>query len=94
MLVPISGTDEDGEEGVDRSEKIAADTMVDGDDIQEKLGKAIDTLPPKQKMVFQLRYYEEMKYEDIAQVVETSIGALKASYFHAAKKIEQYLMNN
>ena len=63
----------------------------DGDAIQQKLEKAIGRLPHKQRLVFNLRYYEDMKYEDMAEVTGTSVGALKASYHHAVKKIEEYI---
>ena len=55
------------------------------------LQKAIATLPEKQRLVFNLRYYDEMKYEDMSEILGTSEGALKASYHHAVKKIEQFL---
>jgi len=64
---------------------------VEGDKIQALLRKAIQTLPDRQKAVFTLRYFDEMKYDEIARVLEVSVGSLKASYHHAAKKIEQYL---
>ena len=62
-----------------------------GDDIQKKLQQAISSLPDKQKAVFNLRYYEEMKYNEMAEIMGTSVGSLKASYHHAAKKIESFL---
>jgi RNA polymerase sigma factor (sigma-70 family) len=65
---------------------------VDGDDIQARLQKAIDQLPEKQKIVFNLRYYDEMPYEQMSDVLDTSVGALKASYHHAAQKIEKFLL--
>jgi len=65
---------------------------VDGDDIQARLQKAIDSLPEKQKIVFNLRYYDEMPYEQMSEVLGTSVGALKASYHHAAQKIEKFLL--
>lgn len=68
-----------------------ADSFVDESSIQKKLLKAINQLPDKQKEVFQLRYYEEMAYEEMSEVTGTSVGALKASYHHAAKKIEAYI---
>ncbi|MFZ5551533.1 MAG: RNA polymerase sigma factor [Bacteroidota bacterium] len=67
------------------------ETTEGGKEIQEKLQKAILTLPEKQRIVFNMKYYDEMKYEDMAVVLETSVGALKASYHHAVKKIEDYL---
>lgn len=71
--------------------KLDSDPYTDGDAIELKLQKAILTLPEKQRLVFQLRYYDEMKYEDMSAMLGTSVGALKASYHHAAKKIEEYL---
>jgi len=73
------------------SEQLRADQYFDSDELNIKLQKAIATLPDKQKLVFHLRYYEEMKYEDMAEVTGTSVGALKASYHHAAKKIEKFI---
>ena len=67
------------------------DVYVNGDDIQIKLQKAILTLPEKQRIVFNMKYFDEMKYEDISEILNTSIGALKASFHHAVKKIEKYL---
>lgn len=66
----------------------------DGDSIKNKLKSAIEKLPEKQRAVFSLRYFEEMKYEDMSVVMETSVGALKASYFHAVKKIEDYILGH
>ena len=54
---------------------------------------AIQELPEKQRVVFNLRYYDEMPYEEMSRVLETSEGALKASYHHAAKKVEDYILN-
>jgi len=65
---------------------------VDGDDIQARLQKAIESLPEKQRLVFNLRYYDEMPYEQMSEVLGTSEGALKASYHHAAQKIEKFLL--
>jgi RNA polymerase sigma-70 factor (ECF subfamily) len=62
-----------------------------GDEIQKKLQKALLRLPDKQRLVFNLKYYEDMPYEQMAQVTGTSEGALKASYHHAVKKIEEFL---
>ena len=67
---------------------------LDGDQIQKKLQKALLKLPEKQRLVFQLKNQEDLSYEQIAQITGTSIGALKASYHHAVKKIEEYLKNN
>ena len=65
-----------------------------GDAIQLKLEKAIATLPEKQRAVFHLKYYEELKYEEISEIMNTSVGALKANYHHAVKKIELFLEND
>ena len=72
--------------------KIDEDPHFNGDAIQRELHKAIQRLPQKQRVVFNLRYFEEMKYEDISEILGTSVGALKASYHHATKKIEEYLL--
>lgn len=63
-------------------------------DAEKILQKAIDTLPPKQKQVFIMRYFDEIKYEEMSIVLETSVGALKASYHLAVKKIEEIIKNN
>ncbi|MEY4628198.1 MAG: hypothetical protein RLZZ595_524, partial [Bacteroidota bacterium] len=55
---------------------------------------AIQQLPEKQRVVFNLRYFEEMPYEEMSEILETSVGALKASYHHAVKKIEDYILNH
>lgn len=73
------------------SARIEADTMIDGDALALKLRKAVAMLPEKQRLVFNMRYFDEMKYEDISEIVGTSVGALKASYHHAVKKIEDFL---
>lgn len=70
--------------------KLEGDPYFDGDEIQKTFLKAIQSLPEKQRMVFNLKYFKEMKYEDISQILGTSIGALKASYHHAVKKIEAF----
>ncbi len=69
---------------------VEADTMVDGDELARKLRVAISQLPEKQRLVFNMRYYDEMKYEDMSQILGTSVGALKASYHLAVKKIEKF----
>ncbi|MCG2611955.1 sigma-70 family RNA polymerase sigma factor [Flavobacterium sp. SM15] len=70
---------------------LEADVDYDGDEIQLKLQKAIATLPEKQQLVFKMKYFEELKYEELSEILDTSVGALKASYFHAVKKIEEFL---
>ena len=69
-------------------------TWFDGDEAQIKLQNAILHLPEKQRIVFNLKYFDEMTYEDMSRVLKTSEGALKASYHHAVKKIEKYLEEN
>ena len=71
--------------------KLESDTYFDGDDTQKIFLQAIHTLPEKQQIVFNLKYFKEMKYEEISEIVGTSIGGLKASYHHAVKKIEAFL---
>lgn len=68
---------------------IEADEYFDGDELQAELLKAVATLPEKQRLVFNMRYFDEMKYEEISEILGTSVGALKASYHHAVKKIEE-----
>ena len=70
--------------------QLRADTFFDGDEIQIKLQQAIAILPDKQRTVFNLRYFDEMPYEEMSEVLGTSVGALKASYHHAVKKVEAF----
>lgn len=69
---------------------LESDTYFDGNEIQRKLQKAIHQLPEKQRIIFNLRYFQEMKYEEISEIMGTTVGALKASYHHAVKKIEEF----
>lgn len=85
----IGGDDENGLEN-----KLKADRDFDGNKLEWKLQLAIQRLPEKQKVVFNLRYFEEMPYEEMSRVLETSEGALKASYHHAVKKIEDFILNH
>jgi RNA polymerase sigma factor (sigma-70 family) len=73
------------------SKDLESDHYFKGDQIQLKLQQAILTLPEKQRIVFNMRYYDEMPYEQMSQVLDTSVGALKASYHLAAKKVEEFL---
>jgi RNA polymerase sigma-70 factor, ECF subfamily len=73
---------------------IEGNTWFDGDEAQIKLQNAILQLPEKQRIVFNLKYFDEMTYEDMSKVLKTSVGALKASYHHAVKKIENFLTGN
>ncbi len=72
---------------------IAADENIDGDRLAENLNKAMSLLPEKQRIVFNMRYYDDMKYEDMSEILGTSVGALKASYHLAVKKIEKFFEN-
>ena len=73
---------------------LESDPWFDGDSAQVKLQQAIASLPQKQRLVFNMRYYDEMKYEDMSEILGTSVGALKASYHHAIKKIEAFFGEN
>ena len=75
-------------------ERLQTDTWFDGDEIQLKLQKAVAILPEKQQLVFKMKYFNELKYEEISEILGTSVGALKASYHHAVKKIEDYITRN
>lgn len=74
------------------SSELASDPLYSGDEIQRRLNAAMETLPPKQKSVFVMRYFEGLSYDEIAHVTGTSEGALKASYHHAVKKIETFVL--
>ena len=76
------------------SSKLDSSNHISGEEIQLKLQKALLVLPDKQRAVFNMRYYDEMTYEDISEVTSTSVGALKASYHHAVKKIEEFLTHH
>lgn len=71
-----------------------SDNLFDGDKIQIILQKAIKNLPTKQQLVFNMKYFDNLKYKQISEILDTSEGALKASYFHAVKKVEEYIKNN
>lgn len=75
-------------------DNLKADLYFDGNEIQIKLQKAIVSLPEKQQLVFKMKYFEELKYEEISEILGTSVGALKASYHHAVKKIETFVKTN
>lgn len=75
-------------------QRLESDPYFDGDETERQLQQAIATLPNKQRIVFNLRYFDEMKYEQISELLDTSVGALKASYHAAAKKIQQYFERN
>jgi RNA polymerase sigma factor (sigma-70 family) len=75
-------------------DNLKSDVYFDGNEMQLKLQKAIATLPEKQQLVFKMKYFEDLKYEAISEILGTSVGALKASYHHAVKKIETYVKTN
>lgn len=75
-------------------DNLVADVYFDGDEIQLKLQKAMLLLPEKQQLVFKMKYFQELKYEEMSTILGTSVGALKASYHFAVKKIEDYLNSN
>lgn len=70
---------------------LKADPSIDGTEVQKILQLALEELPEKQRLVFSMRYFDEMTYKDISEVLNTSVGSLKASYHHAVKKIENYI---
>lgn len=72
-------------------DNLQADVYFEGDEIQLKLQKAVAILPEKQKLIFNMKYFEEMKYEEISDILDTSVGGLKASYHLAVKKVESFL---
>lgn len=73
---------------------IAASPDFDGDELARKLNEAVATLPEKQRLIFSMKYFDDMKYEDMSNILGTTVGALKASYHLATKKIEQYFEDN
>ena len=86
----VSIDDDDGKKMV---KTLAESPYFDGDKAQMKLQKALLTLPEKQRLVFNMKYFDDLKYEDISEILGTSVGALKASFHIAVKKIEQQLLN-
>lgn len=84
----MQSLDEEGSEYL--AESLTSASYFNGNEVQLKLQKALLTLPDKQRLVFNMKYFEDMKYEEISAVLGTSVGALKASYHIAVKKIEQY----
>jgi RNA polymerase sigma factor (sigma-70 family) len=77
--------------GKELSSKLDSSSHVSGEDVQLKLQKALLTLPDKQRLVFNMKYFDDLPYEAISEITKTSVGALKASYHHAVKKIENFL---
>jgi RNA polymerase sigma-70 factor (ECF subfamily) len=78
---------------LDAADQLEADAFFDGDMAQIMLQKALARLPEKQRLVFNMKYYEDLSYQEISDILETSVGALKASFHHAVKKIEAYFKN-
>lgn len=85
FLVPL------GDVEYELASNLSSDTNFSGDKMMMKLQKAILTLPEKQRIVFNMKYFDNIKYEEMSKILDTSIGALKASFHHAVKKIEKYL---
>jgi len=75
-------------------DNLESDSYFDGDEWQLLLQKAIATLPEKQRLVFNMKYFDEIKYEEMSQILTTSVGALKASFHHAVKKVEEYVKSH
>ncbi|MBN2777968.1 MAG: sigma-70 family RNA polymerase sigma factor [Bacteroidales bacterium] len=73
------------------ADKIESSSYFDGDELQKKLQKSILKLPEKQRLVFNMKYYDDLKYEEISEILKTSVGGLKASYHHAVNKIEKFI---
>ncbi|MFN3757123.1 MAG: RNA polymerase sigma factor [Flavobacterium sp.] len=76
------------------TESLESDVYFEGDEIELKLQKAVHLLPEKQQLVFKMKYFDDLTYEAISEILGTSVGGLKASYHHAVKKIEEYLLKN
>ncbi|MDP4187582.1 MAG: sigma-70 family RNA polymerase sigma factor [Bacteroidota bacterium] len=88
FLLPIVDVEKELEQNLE------SDQYFDGNELQKKVQKAILTLPAKQRLIFNMKYFDDMKYEEIAEVLGTSVGALKASFHLATKKIQKYIENN
>lgn len=80
-----------GDAGAELNAKLDSSTLMTGDEIEKKLQKALLKLPDKQRIVFNMKYFDDLPYEQMSEITGTSVGALKASYHHAVKKIEEYL---
>lgn len=78
---------------VDFADRLSADPTFNGDKLQTALQRAIAKLPPRQRAVFTMRYYDQLPYEQISEILGTSVGALKASYHHADKKVKEWVLN-
>ncbi len=82
------------DEDSDMTNTIASDPYFNGDELQQKLRLAVSRLPEKQQLVFNMKYFDDMKYEDMSNILGTSVGALKASYHLAVKKIENFITDD
>ena len=80
-----------GDVSTELSQKLDRSSHISGDEIQLKLQRALLKLPDKQRLVFNMKYFDDLSYEEISEITDTSVGALKASYHHAVKKIEDFL---
>jgi RNA polymerase sigma factor (sigma-70 family) len=83
-----------GDVEAELTSKLDSSPYLSGDEIQMRLQKALLKLPDKQRIVFNMKYFEDLTYEDISEITNTSVGALKASYHHAVKKIEEFLQSD
>lgn len=90
----LSISDDESNVGNALANSLKSEKGFDANNLEWKLQMAIQSLPEKQRAVFNLRYYDEMPYEKMSEVLETSVGSLKASYHHAAKKVEEFIRNN
>lgn len=90
ISLSICESDDEGNMKID----LESDPYFDGDKAERQLQEAIAQLPPKQRQVFNMKYFQEMKYEDMSDILGTSIGALKASYHHAVQKVTSFFENN
>lgn len=87
-LVPIHDVEQE------LSEKLDEDVSISGDEVELKLQKALLTLPEKQRLVFNMKYFDDLKFREVSEITGTSVGALKASYHHAVKKIEEFVTHD
>lgn len=76
------------------AQKVDTQALMEADEVEKLFQKAILSLPQKQRLVFNMKYYQDLTYEEISTILDTSVGALKASYHHATKKIEHYILNH
>lgn len=94
QTVSLNESDEDAENSNYLLNTLKSEQFLDGNNIQIKLQEAILTLPDKQRLVFNMKYFDDLKYEDLSEIMGTSVGALKASYHLAVKKIEKFMLSH